>query len=634
LEYNEFVGKIAFEKELNPFHSEFSYSKIKDFVDSIDIEKSAVEQISLIFYILITSNPYKEFYENLGKLFDSNKQISNYYLYSISVANHDAIVLHKNIEDVMKKAKEMKIIDFYKYRTDVHGKSLTITSMLDVLIDLLDFNFGLLRFASGTIFEANNGISSNDQFNEYYKYLFESNIFQVLKSTYESVCFEKGTCTIEGRMIKVRNLEDEYSLNKAISLLRIESNTLLNAQRVLSNRSFIHMLKANRTYKDKDIKSISINKDNGEIEIDLVQAGFNENLESRLVLHGSCAINYLGYLSDAGNQELKRFQKLFALLQYIAEKIRDTATQYEYSKESNEVVDPRYYLFLINKISLIGIIKKISGEENAYIAKFLNHLTNDGTKSFWVKPLLANGDKLHIVLQSIINANSLNISDGWIQDHIKDFDSKGERFEDYVKLEIKHFSSRKKFMCEIAKQKKYSISKNNYEEIDLIWETKHNVIIAEVKNIRYPFTSRNINEYRKIIEKATMQINRKAEYLLKNKEKFPSICFEKPHYRCVLINYPLLTGYLINGVPIIDIGALRQYIDVGFSAGVVFQNGQEEHIDKKIFYSNEDEYSENLPGYILNPEVINAYKPHLKYEEIEYEIFDGYMLNMKEVISI
>jgi len=628
MDYVDFIKKLAFSKEMNPFHDSFSMENFKLFFeDNID-DKDSASQLALAFFILISNPVYKEFYSSLAKIFAKTPNYDDYYLSSLAVANHDSALINEEMNSKKRKSEEIDIIETSRSYMNTGVSENSIGNIMDGIGDNLDFNFSLIKFASG-LYLQNDTIRELP--NEYIKYFYKSNIFCVLKNIFEKICFENVKCEYKERTLYLRNIDESFDIMKAVAFYRIESNNLYTFQILFNNKSFMKQIGQEIEFSTRKIENVIIDEKTGEFTVGIINCDNDEEMKWRyLICCFGPIVNYHDHLPDTVKTNLREFLKLFTVIQYIATEVQDAFVE-KMNTCKAEFVDPNYSLFKIKKNQLVKCIKKFSGETIEKIHSFLDYISNKGDKSFWIKPILAGDLYYFFSMQHIIGANILNIIDTWLIDN-KGYDDKGHDFEDFVKSEIRSFSKNRNYFCKIHKPKKYS-TVDKSEEIDLIWETKNTIIFGEIKNIRYPFTSRNIYDYRKTLNAASEQIIRKAKFIIDNKEQFSNINLEKKIIRCIVTNYPFFSGTVFNKIPVIDIGVLRKYIDIGYSAEVEFTD--KPYVKNKIvFYNNEDEYSDRMADFFLSPEPVNAFKSHFLYKELEYDMFNDFKINMNNVVYI
>jgi hypothetical protein len=627
MDYEDFIKKLAFSKEMNPFHDSFSMENFKAFFGENIDDKESSSQIAFAFFILMSNPVYKDFYSKLNKAFEKKANNDDYYLYSLSIANHDSIFVRKEMNSKAKETGRMDIIEMTRSYMDIGTTQNSIGNIMDGIGDNLVFNFNLIKFASGFYLQND---TTMEPVNEYFNYFYKSNIFCVLKNIYEKMCFENVKCEFKDGILYLRNIDESFDILKAVAFYRIESNNLFAFQSMFNEKSLMKQLVQKNNFNAKKIKNVIIEETTGEISVEIMECDNNDELECYCLASCIPIVNYHYHLPDTVRASLQNFLKLFSTIQYIASQIEDVVIN-KMNMNKDEYVNPNYSLFKMKKNQLIKYIKNISGETIEEINSFLDYVSNKGDKSFWEKPILANDIYYFFSIHHIVSANIYNIIDIWVNEN-KDYDNKGHDFEDFVKSEIKLFSKRKNYFCKIPEKKKYS-ALDKSEEIDLIWETKNGIIFAEIKNIRYPFTSRNINDYRKTLKHASGQIIRKVKFIMDNDKYFPDINLKKPIIKCIITNYPFFSGTTFNEIPVIDIGILRKYIDIGYTAEVEFTD-KPYYKNKIEFYNNEDEYSDNMGNFFLSPEPVNVFKSRFQYKELEYDMFNDFKINVKNVVYI
>jgi hypothetical protein len=140
--------------------------------------------------------------------------------------------------------------------------------------------------------------------------------------------------------------------------------------------------------------------------------------------------------------------------------------------------------------------------------------------------------------------------------------------------------------------------------------------------MNYPFTKVINYNNLKTLEKASEQIIRKTNFLLNNKTAFPDINLNKKVLSCIITNYPIFSGIKINNIPVLDIGLFVNYIDVGGIGNKVVSKFCSRVFMKKIYYNNEDEFSDNLEILISKSQYIEQLKGHYKKVSHSINIFE------------
>ncbi|MDR0464739.1 MAG: hypothetical protein LBG94_06455 [Treponema sp.] len=74
MDYEDFIRKLAFSKEMNPFHDSFSIENFKLFFEKYFNDKDSSSQLAFAFFILVSNPAYKYFYISLNNLFTKDNE--------------------------------------------------------------------------------------------------------------------------------------------------------------------------------------------------------------------------------------------------------------------------------------------------------------------------------------------------------------------------------------------------------------------------------------------------------------------------------------------------------------------------------------------------------------------------------
>lgn len=613
-----FYEQVAFSKELNPFHSLFSLDGIKDLLQKLSIEDTEFgNNLDYLCYMISSNDLYKKFCTWL-KNYANNKDLSYYYLGIISLVNRDAILLSRIHKQCIAKDAVIDPIKELKHEIQTsNGNTIHISDLFDINIDILNFVFSLLRFAEFKVKKIP-VVFPNEKETELYNFYQISNRFTVLKNLFEQICFEDNRITKKDNCYYISSKNNKFLL-KNISRIRIEQLCMFQANAYLDFKK-LHNIP--NQFKDKP-EIVNIEQKNGFLKLKLKPRG--ENLD--LVDQANSLFFYIDlfypFLPKKHEDLIKRILYVLVFFQQIANKAIDIVPI------EKERVCYDNYQFKIQVKEIVQPLSKILGLPiNEIINILRDFFENDGTKSFWERPLFRFENNYYLIINSILGCNIFNIFDTWIE-KFSDFD-KGTLFEDYVKQAIIESCSKKGYFSNVCQTKNYKTEKGK-QEIDLVWETKNCIVIGECKCIRYPFDSRDIYNSTKIINKAVEQVKIKSQFLEDNKKSFTKLDLQKKIVRVVITNYPLYTGIIIDGVPVIDFRVLESYIQLGYNGQGISQSGNMRELNKTYFYKNEDEFSENIEKYLIKPDAVETLKQYLTTSCRNMDIFPNLKLILEDL---
>lgn len=629
MEFIELLKKISFDKELLPFNDSFSVSKLKQLLDD-EIPDSSIDFIE---YLLLSNKNYKQFVLYIDKI-KQNQKYPYFFILALSFLNHDCIELSKKIDTEIEKVTRTNntivSTDIEKISVDTPLSNHDISSFSDALTDTLDFIFGMLR-------KGNEIENINPKLTETFTledFTFENihilaEFCVMIKDFFERSSFENLKIKKNNNVFILRDGYQDYSLYRRLGFHRIEQNITMMTQRSMAY-SF-----GNHFCGKYEIQSIQLN-DTDELIIKYKNKETqNEILFPQYYVFLSTLMNYHMHLEKEYQDNILHFSELYCSLQYL---VRIQMSNIEKMYENTNILPFSRFQFKIKSKNLMEFIHKITGFNLSEIISLLKILENDGHYSFWEKPLLRIKDWFYISIHSLNNTTSTYLIDTWLKILLpKEYDRKGFMFEKFLKKEIANMTQKKNFFSNMVEQQKFKISvgkEKKTEEIDFIWETKNVVIVAEVKCMDYPFTSRITHNDINTLEKASKQIKRKILFLQEYKNNIRSIDLSKKILPCIIINYPCFSGLVIDEIPVIDIGLLINYISVGGIGNCKIGNNFEETTILKPYYNNEDEFSNNLEILLNHSPYLEQLSTHYKKRDKTIQIDDNYSIQYEEYVSV
>ena len=614
-----FYQTVAFTKELNPFHSLFSFKDVKELLSRLSIDDPEFgNNLDYICYMISSNQMYKNFCLWLQK-YSNSDDLKYFYMGIISFTNRDIVLLSKKHHEGILSNKVIDPINELKQEIQTrNGNKIHLRDLFDINTDILDFVFSLLRFTGMKIKKIPNCFPQ-DKESEFYRFYQISNRFTVLKNLFEQICFEDNSICKKDDSYWISSKNNKFLL-KYISRLRIEQQCMFTANEYLQ---FKELYGSPRIYKNTpELESVIQSK--GFLKLTF-KNGENTDLEDQ--------VNNLFFYIDLFYPFLpKQFESFvknnLIILVFLQQIIRKTFKNIP--KEKTNICYDNYQ-FKIHPKDIVQPLAKILNSDVVTVLTLLkNNFENDGFKSFWERPIFRFENNYYLIVNSILGCNIFNMFDFWIE-NISEF-KKGTLFEDYVKETITEFCKKKSYFSNVCQTKKYKAG-NEEQEIDLVWETKNCVVIGECKCIKYSFTSRDIYYSNKTIEKAVDQVKLKTDFLLKHKDSFPKINLSKKIVRIVITNYPLYTGLILKDVPIIDFRVLSSYIELGYNAQGMSENGKLNLFNKEIFYNSEDEFSDRIEQYITNPDVVETFKKYITTTYRDMNIFPNLKLKLEDIID-
>lgn len=617
MNYLKFIKKVSRMSEFNPFHSDFDKSLCRE--NSKDEENVKIKD-SLDFFIH-SNDYYADFIRQLKSKLDPLTLSQQYYILSCILANNDALVLNDEMNKHLSSKPILDCLDVERAKTKTIQQDSNITGMMDTVVDLLDFRFNILNYCTnGNIYPNLELINNSHTESNFQLFNIGTNLNLLNKDIYDKVCFENYHIINNLNTVYVKEGDLDIPVNRNILFSRIMSNISLNWIRTIENVQLMNEFKHTLAFSNKISSTIEFVE--GFISIKYKEEADNTKYINIYAQYLAVLTSYHHHLSQNTKDMLYPISIVFSSLQSLMVTIED------YFKSAKK--DQKEFNNLQLKIKTNEIMNYLTTStllSKSEIIDCLEILTNTGKSSFWLYPIFKVNEYYLISYAPIKYAHFLNLIDHWIINKNDKVKKKGREFENFVKSEIINGCKSKDYYCNILEQNKFKFNSES-QEIDLIWETKTNIIIAEVKCIRFPFTSRNVFDYLKTVNKAVRQVKTKADFIKKNIDQIKKLN-NKEIFKIVVTNYSFISGQIIDDIPIIDFNTLNQYINVGFNSKVLYENKEEKYFDKISYYNNENEFCNNIYQYITNPLLIEPYKKKIKKEIMSIDDIFGKKLKIE-----
>jgi len=465
---------------------------------------------------------------------------------------------------------------------------------------------------------------------EYFNHIIAyGNIFSVLKFAYDSAIWDDYYIDIiESKSeIKIKNINQEAAIIKRVGEERLEMNIVSGRIAVKSNYSedgnFKKIISKTMMSKRKPKRIKNVEIVNNIPAVRLADGFDQESIANEMMIFAELTT----YYNFIKNEILPNFSgitlhdliTIFSEIQTLLNKIfiLEKVETKDFFNTLNlyKITIPKTYLidYLYNKLNF----------SKQQIKEVINLMIYEkGTVNIWEQPLIAQGANLLPIVLPTISPNSLRLVDYWLEKGGFDIDARGKLFENHIKKEMKQEILNKGFSVNIPKNNIFLSRKKEKEEIDLIIELKTIIIIAEIKCIKFPFEPRDFHNMLKRLKTAASQIKRKTKFVSENIADFTHdiIDISKKIFPLIITNYPLYSGTILDEVPVVDYFLLEHYIIYGhLNKSLVAFDGKKmiknDNPDSIIYYKTEEQFSDFLLKFLLDPIPVKEIKPKVKILE-------------------
>jgi len=293
--------------------------------------------------------------------------------------------------------------------------------------------------------------------------------------------------------------------------------------------------------------------------------------------------------------------------------------------------------FRFEKRVLIDYLVEKTGFGKNVIEQFLTLYGTDTLKniSIWNTPLLSYKEDYIFFLYAAINGVTINLMDCWLEKAGFDLDKRGPVFEDFVRKFLSQgIGQSKEYPCHLYPQKNFNHAKTKSEQIDLIFKAGNKLFVCEAKCIRYPMEPIKQSRTLTRLTEGCHQARKKADFIRNHISQFESVLGDISGLEIiplVITNYVVYSGFVRNGVQIVDIKRLVSYIYPHTYKVKILHNGKEESVVEYPKYTNQEEFNQNMLPYLqLPPDVkmiLNDIEVETQRMGVDAGSYDLYWMN-------
>lgn len=626
----ELEKKLQSDPKVMPFNNNYDSDYILGYLKKNRAEFENKETLTKILSTLVFNGYYKDFKENLNqKLEEVNLSEETLCEVLINLTNRDSYLAKLKAGDFFRNVKDgFHIEDFMNINVKSAFEELgsfnlegIIEAKHDALNSILNY---LINFQNDSV---NNSLS-DEKLTCAYQMLGHANLYSVIKFAYDTSIWESYHILYEGGSeLKIKTSNRELSIIERIGEHRLDKNvfsSIVQSQSDYYKKSeFYNIVSKKMKAKRKPKRLKSVLKINNYLHFKLADGFDSNSISNELKLYAQLTsyYNFLGdeILPNFENLSLHDIITIFAeiqnLLQHDFELNRDESEDFEHAINLYKTYIKRTNLqeYLFQKLYY-------SKKQLNIVIALLSH--EGGYYNIWQKPLISRRDNLIPLFIPAISPNLLRLIDYWLETGGFDLESRGNIFEKHIKSVLTYETKKKGYFINIPTINVFRNQKDEFEEIDLVIEFKSKIIVAEIKCIKFPFEPRDFHNMLKRLKDGATQAKRKTKFLKDNFSEFSEHFHgdTKEIIPLVITNYPIYSGLKIENTPIIDYYLLEHYIVQGaFNKTPVRYDGKTIHKsnihDEIIYYNNEDQFSNNLKDFLIDPIPVRELRSKIVIEE-------------------
>lgn len=651
---HELRKKLVRNKEFNPFSD--SYNKdivIQKLQTYIDINSDKEEDIAMTQTLLTTiplNDIFKDAFDYLKKnLFKSNLTIEEITQFSISSVNRQYLIIRGQLIQNFTKQKENNYN--YIYGQKISSVDSTIGEIdagmaLEGMVDALNLICNYVRYFENKLPQKESNFDEIKSIESIKGLNMASNLFDVLKSTYDQCIWNDGFCEIDfdAKRIDFRVFNQKKLFLKKIGFFRLQKNVssiyLYMIERIEYDKSFALLIRKHYQ-KNKNPKRIKFTwVEDGYIKYKLSSGVDKHEFLDELSIDNEFQA-YYNFIVETkipklDNLNLNDVIKMFSVLQQLIRKV-------SYNKLEDDSVfrlsDFGKFAYRIKSNEINEYLNQRMTYTLKQVKQFLNLLTcpKNHRINFWSYPLIKIGDDYVFPLLTITSPITTLLADRWLEDGGFNIDERGKLFEKYIIKTLSQILKQKKYFFQIPVQNILTNSKGEKEEIDLIINLKSICLIAEVKCIKYAYEARDEHNAINRLQKGADQIIRKAKFIEENGVEFANEIGDikgKKIIKVLITNYPIYSGFELNEIPVIDFFMLESYIDSGVISNQkqVVEKGKyksREIVSETKLYTDEDDFCGNFEDFLYAPphiyESMKMFKFNVNKITPEFMEWEGYV---------
>lgn len=628
---NNLRKKIIRDQKLYPFSDRFDINYLEKFISKIYKEEDFTLLLPFLSLASDFNNLFNEAFNQIKcKILSSNLDYDNITECLISSANRHYIIMNKTsgIE-----GDEHHYEDFFKRKIQSIDSSIggiDARAALESEIDSLNILFNYLEYFKEELKYSNEEENNTSRVDSIIHMNLTANYFNVIKSTYDDSVFNNGFIEVNENKLHFRYINnDELFLGK-IGFFRLNRNVFahyITVKEILEKQKDVRIFISSMYDHKNEIKRIKkTSLTEGEIFFALASGQDKQEFFNFTFLDASL-ITYYEFVYDvempkAEGLALKDCLILFNILQSLFNyslKLADDDDSVMRVKEFGK------FPYKIKSESLKSYLKLKTKYSSKQINYFINLLSNKiGQRvNFWNYPLFKKNDYYLAPLLSLLNPLIFVLSDKWLEDSGFEIEKRGILFERHIKEKLSVALSEKGYFYKIPKTSKFILPSEAFEEIDLIINLKSICVIAEVKCIKYALTPRDEYNVLNRLREGASQVNRKADFIKNNAATFFNEIgdiFNKPIVKVIITNFPSFSGYILEGVPIVDLYLFEAYLRSGKISNhkLISQNGkivENKLQDEEVFYKNENEFCDNMESFLSKPGYIQKCRNYFEFVE-------------------
>ncbi|WP_183580357.1 CHAT domain-containing protein [Mucilaginibacter sp. X5P1] len=584
-------------EKITPLDVEFDLDKVKS-----AIADASPDEL-LFFRVLETFNNF--YYEAIKLVFDTleeyqftRDELINGFFAKANM--HCISVLESSFQSAMYRevSPDMERMRFSK-TVDHDGNEVISKDSIEIVADVL--NVILEHQIKYGIFNKYKDDEAKHEKDDIYKCLqsihYYFNLIFNLKSAYDDLIYLEAEFTLDTEGLKIIHARPS-----------IEFVGLANDTRKTShfNEILMPLMMAfqGKTIKGKSIGTIKIA--DSDMAIKVVTGDIKADATLFLDMRLDQTHEYLRGLELAAFENFKLSDLLILL-----NKLTDIVSYYQTGNQIKSGLIENAPAKLKEE-TLIEYLVQATDYPRSLIGKFIQSLLFDGSVSLWRAPIYQQGEFIYLVFSVLFAPNHDLYIDRWLRVSGIENSKRQAMWSDHVGSHLLWTSEQKEQKIKFDVLKKEAIG--SVPENLVFIETGSQVLALLCITYDFPLEDENrrktLMDISQIFE--TLNLDTVSNYAQEQNKKLLLIG---------LSNYLDLSGLVLNGIPILDLTLLLNYISVGKSQKVKAigdgSNFQVRQFYEFKYYDNQAEFEENLEKFLLFPYPVHSILSKLRMKMIE-----------------
>jgi hypothetical protein len=290
----------------------------------------------------------------------------------------------------------------------------------------------------------------------------------------------------------------------------------------------------------------------------------------------------------------------------------------------------------IPKALLLSTLAESLKIEESDATLLLNALTFRTSKprQLWTQPFVRSGDEYCLVLPCIRSVTPRRILERWMDDGGIDLGPRGKEFERFVRktlLAALESSPLRGSLTVLPAALRLFATIAGDAEVDVVIVLHEVILLVEVKCLLWPEDAIEFADYRNKVEKAAEQVARQIHVVCADPKGLAreignmgcSITESPRVVGCVLTSTATLAGTCVNGIPVVDLPLLEDFILGEYVESELWDGDQLVERQSVQLYEDSVQAAEYLEPLLINPPQLHEIHMAVQRREISCRLAPG-----------